>query len=149
MQCFTSRKSSVVQWHLREFCTCLKLSNISDLWNPTGSLWMSVFLIEGVSVMFFIVWDLRFWRVTCRNAEQMESVGIRELFRKSMLLDTLMTGTEEIKNSYFRVELEQGEKSFLQGRRKSEMMWAFSILLKWSNVLAKKRICKQVMNTGS
>jgi len=52
----------------------------------------------------------------------MESVGIRELFRKSMLLDTLMTGTEEIKNSYFRVELEQGEKSFLQGRRKSEMM---------------------------
>lgn len=41
----------------------------------------------------------------------MESVYLRELFPKSMHLDTLMTRTQEIKNCYFRVELEQGEKS--------------------------------------
>lgn len=58
----------------------------------------------------------------CRNAEQMESVYLKELFPKQMHLDTLMTGTQEIKNCYFRVEFEQGEKSSLQGRRKSEMM---------------------------
>lgn len=47
----------------------------------------------------------------CKNTEQMESVYLQELFPKSMHLDTLMTRTQEIKNCYFRVELEQGEKS--------------------------------------
>lgn len=55
----------------------------------------------------------------------MESVYLQELFPKSMHLDSLMTRTQEIKNCYFRVELEQGEKAL---ERKKKIQNYVSIL---------------------
>lgn len=83
------------------------------------------------------------------DLQKMKSVYLKHpLSKKWEHLDTLtrlkdwLTKKKKKKgtNFDFKIELEQREKRSLQTGRKSEMIWAFSMQLTWSNVLAKSNL---------